>query len=93
MSEIVRWEFSRLDAKNHERLREAEAEVTSRIRNVSESQKSNDRNNKISKSRHHLGTISRAHPRMILIEAYVAHIVHSVLDFPMSSIKFQQPLR
>ena len=45
MSGIVMREFSRLDAKNHERLRETEAEVTGRIRDVSESQEPNDRNN------------------------------------------------
>ncbi len=93
MSGIVMREFSRLDAKNHERLRETEAEVTGRIRDVSESQEPNDRNNQVSKSCHDLGAITRMHPRTVLIEAYIAHIVHSVFDFPMSSIKFQQPLR
>ena len=93
MSEIVRWEFSQLDAKNHERLRKAEAEVTGRIRDVSESQESNDRNNKVSKSCHDLRTVACSHSRMIFVKCYIAHIVHSVFNFPMSSIKFQQPLR
>ncbi len=93
MSKIVRWEFSRLDGKNHERFRETEAEVTGRIRDVFESQESNDRNNKISKSCHDLRTVACAHSRMIFVKCYIAHIVHSVFDFPMPSIKFQQPLR
>ncbi len=93
ISGIVRWKIVQLDAKNHKRFRETEAEVTGRIRDVFESQDPNDRNNYISQSCHDLGTISGAHSRMILIKGYIAYIVHSVFDFPMSSIEFQQPLR
>ena len=89
VNEIVGCELSRSDGKNHERFRETEAEVTGRIGDVSEAKEPNNRNNKISKSCHDLGTVACSHSRMILIKGYITHIVHSVFDFPMSSIKFQ----
>lgn len=80
----------RLDPKDHERLRKTEDEVSCCIRDVLETEESNDGDDQIPECCHDLSAVSCAHPRTVFIKAYISYVVHPVFDFPVSPIQLQQ---
>ena len=53
----------------------------------------NEGDHQIAYCRHHLGSIARVETRAVFPEVYIAHIVESILDVPMTTVHLEQSLR
>ncbi len=85
--------YYRLDTEYCKSLWQPKDKVSRCIRDVSEAEESNDRDDKVPECGHYLRSVTRTHSRTILIKAHISYVVHSVFDFPMSPIQLQQSLR
>src|SRR4030042_3184700 len=80
------------DAQELQCLVDSHREVPYPVRDVAESEQAEKADHQVPDACHQPSAGARAYARAILVEGYVAYIMHPVFDLPVSPVELQQTL-